>query len=120
METLIAIFAFITAVFGSLLQLALIFEGLAIVSRTIFPFLSLSLEKATWFSLWGGWHLVVFALMFKFMHDAFMHDMDTYKSVYYQTEGIRILIMWLVLPLATSFALSRAHDLARKKIESHT
>src|SRR3989344_309926 len=104
MEVAVALLAGLVALIGTLLQLALIFEGLVALGRLIIPFLSK--ERSGWFGLWGAWHVVVFALLLNFAYDRLSSEMATFESVASQVEGLRILGMYLVLPLAVSFLIS--------------
>ena len=106
METVIAVIAGLMALCGVLLQLALIYEGLAALGRFIIPFLSTTNEELGWFGLWGAWHLAVFATLFSFAKKL-TGEMETFQTVAFQLEGIRILATYLVLPLVVSFILSR-------------
>ncbi len=113
MEVAIVILVGLVALVGALLQLMLIFEGLSAVGRFILPFLSK--ERLGWFGLWGGWHLVVFALLLKFAHDKLSAKMEAFQQVAFQLEGLRILGMYLVLPLLVSLLISRVHLYVRER-----
>ena len=113
MQTAITILAGLVALIGVLLQLALIFEGLGAFGRLVLPLLSK--DSLRWFGLWGGWHLAVFALLFKFAYDKVSAEMEAFQQVAFQLEGLRILGMYLVLPLLVSFLISRIHLYVRER-----
>jgi len=115
MEKAIEVLPVIIGMLGGLLQVVLIFAGLDAFDRLRFRVLPA--ERAGWFSLWGGWHLVIIIIIFTFMRESFMHDTEVFGTAAFQTEGFRVVAVWLVVPLTTSFTLSRIHDLARRHCE---
>lgn len=113
METAIAILSGLVALFGAFLQLMLIFEGLTTLGSLLFPFLFN--ERHSWLSLWGGWHLVVFVLIYNFAHDTITAQLQMFQEVAFELEGLRILAIYLVLPLLVSFLISRLHLYIRER-----
>ncbi len=115
MQTAIATLAGLVLVAGTLLKLMLFFRGLGALGRFILPFLYKERkERLGWFELWGGWNLVVFALLAKFASDKVSAEMEAYEKVAFQLEGLRILGTYLVLPILVSFLISRVHIYVRE------
>lgn len=114
METAIGLVTGSVALVGALLQLTLLLQGLYVGGRLLFPS-RLKRKPFGLFGLWGGWHLVVFILITKLGRDEYSAAMGRYQEVASQLEGLEILSVYLVLPLVTSFIISRTHLYARSR-----
>lgn len=100
MGTIIVALTALLAIFGSLLQLILVFEGL---------FLFSSNKKCRWFKLWGVCHIGVLIILHGFVSETLTNAIGAFQSVAVQPEGIRIVAMYLILPLVVSFSISRVY-----------
>ena len=114
METAIVIIDVLITLPAGLLQVMLLIWGLTAVAQWMFSFGQL---RVGWLSLWGVWHLLVSILIFKFMHEAFVHDTGIYQTAVGTVKGLFIMIRWIILPLMTSLALSLLHLRMRQLYE---
>jgi cAMP phosphodiesterase len=95
-------------------QLSLLIEGLGVVGQSILP--RSIREKNGTMRLWAAWHLVVFAGMMKYYGDNYEVEIEKFKSVAFEFQGLQILALYLCLPLAVSFVLAQAHRELRKQL----
>lgn len=108
MDLVIAILVASIAIFGSLFQLFLLFEGLGVLGRFLIPFLPR--EKLGQFEFWGAWHLAVITLMLNFPKGKMISEMEAFRSDNIsQLENLRILATYVLCPLLVSLLISRIH-----------